>query len=146
DMHSWRDSASQQTQDDLDELLNAALPAAAFLLQESGEFFPFGVEVLTDGTVRHVAANPGTGEQPDSLAVLEMLADGFRSNRDNIRAAAFVANVSYDGSDAVQVESEHSEGQAIVLLAPFRRTRFSRRITFGEFVVGTSDPRVWTAG
>ncbi|HDH24689.1 MAG TPA: hypothetical protein ENH00_00645 [Actinobacteria bacterium] len=144
-MNSWRDSASQQAQDDLDELLNAALPAAAFLLRKNGELFPFGVEVMVDGTVRHVAADPGVGERPDSLAVLESLTDGFRANRMSIRAAAFVTNVSYNRSDAVRVESEHSEGLAILLLAPFRRTRFRRTITFGEFVAGAGEPKIWTA-
>ncbi len=56
-------------------------------------------------------------------------------NRDTIRAAAVIANVNDNGTDAVRVESEHSEDQAIVLLAPFTRTRFRRKLTFGELVL-----------
>jgi hypothetical protein len=67
-MASWRDSASQQAQDDLDGLLNMTLPFAQQMLSKSGEFYPFGATVTTKGETRLLAGDLGH-EHPASADV-----------------------------------------------------------------------------
>jgi hypothetical protein len=117
-MTSWRGSASQQAQDDLDGLLNASLPFAQEMLDKRGEFSPYAAAITVSGETRLIAGDPGEGEQPTSAAVTQVLVEGLRGERDTLRAAAVVSDVRRSDSDAVRVELEHEEGQAITVLLP----------------------------
>lgn len=142
-MSSWRDNASQQAQDDLDELLNASLPFTLQMLDGHGEFFPYGIVIGTDGEIRMVAGDPNLGEQPPSAAILASIVEGLRSERDTIRAAALVSDVRLADTDAVQVETEHVEGQAMAALLPYRRTKLRRSVKYGPLTAGQADPQIW---
>jgi hypothetical protein len=72
-----------------------------------------------------------------------MLYEGARQGASELRATAFVADVRANGGDAVRVELEHSEGQAIVVLLPYSRSRFKKTVTFGQPSGGPGEPRVW---
>jgi len=61
---SWRETTSQQAQEDLDALLELTLPFAQQQLAEHGEFFPFAAAVGADGAPRLIAADPGLGVLP----------------------------------------------------------------------------------
>ena len=144
-MSSWRDAASASAQDDLDGLLNTVLPLAEDLLGKHGKFFPFGGSVSSEGEESLTAADPGLGEWPGSDEVLAALYAGARGHATSTRAAAFVADVRANGSDAVRVELEHQEGTSLVVLLPYTRSRFKRALTFGQMSVSQGEPRVWTA-
>ena len=144
-MSSWRDAASASAQDDLDGLLNTVLPLAEDLLGKHREFFPFGGCVSTEGEASLTAADPGLGERPSSDEVLATLYAGARVHATSTRAAAFVADVRANGSDAVRVELEHQEGTSLVVLLPYARRRFKRALTFGQMSVSQREPKVWTA-
>jgi hypothetical protein len=142
-MPSWRDSASQQAQDDLDGLVNAALPFATQQLDENGEFFPYGVALSDAGETRMIAADTGQGDRPPSTAALSMMVEGLRRERSALRAIAIVADIRVDGGDAVRVELEHREGHAIAVLLPYKRKRFGRGIEYGRLTGGTADAQIW---
>lgn len=142
-MSSWRDSASEEAQADLDGLLNATLPFAQQMLDKKGEFIPFGASVAVDGGVAMAAGDPGQGEHPRSNDVLATLLEGFRSGRQVLRAVALVADVRVDGSNAVRVELEHRDGHAMALLLPYKRKRFGRGVEYGVLHAGTSGRQVW---
>jgi hypothetical protein len=144
-MTSWRDSASQSAQDDLDGLLNVVLPLAENMLGKNGEFFPFGGSVSRQGEASLTAADPGLGEHPASDVVLAHLYDGGRTTASIARAAAFVADVRANGSDAVRVELEHQEGVALVVLLPYTRSRFKKTVTLGQMSVAEGQPRIWSS-
>jgi len=140
---SWRDSATQQAQDDLDGLLDASLPFAQEMLDKHGEFFPYALAVSASGETKDVAGDPGEGEQPSSDAVLRTLVEGLRSERDMLRAAAVVSDVRLSDSDAVRVELEHIEGQALVVLLPYRQRRLRRGIEYGEIRASQGERQIW---
>src|SRR5262245_31089953 len=116
---SWRETASQEAQDDLDGLVNATLPFAQQMLARHGEFFPFAAAVTADGTVELLGADPGADARPAGTDVLDQLIGGLRGRAGNLRAAALVADVRAGESDAVRVELEHRDGHAICVLLPY---------------------------
>lgn len=142
-MASWRDSTSSQAQEDLDGLLNEVLSFAETRLSKYGEMYPFGAAVETGGKGRLLAADPGQGEHPSSLEVLETLYAGAREHRAELRAVAFAADVTANGSDAPRVETEHQEGVALTVLLPYARSRFKKSLTLGQMSVSAGERRIW---
>jgi hypothetical protein len=142
---SWRDSATEQAQDDLDGLVNVALPFARQMLEEHGEFFPYGVAIDESGEARMVAADPAQGEQPASVEVLATLVAGLRSERESLRAVALVSDVRLAGSDAVRVEMEHRDGHALVVVLPYKKRRLRRGVDYGDLGAASGSPQVWRA-
>jgi hypothetical protein len=144
-MTSWRETTSQQAQEDLDALLELTLPFAQQQLAEHGEFFPFAAAVGADGTPRLIAADPGLGERPTSRDVLDQLVGGLREQAGDIRAAALVADVRVGESDAARVELEHRDGQAICVLLPYKRRRLRCGVDYGELGAAPGQPRIWSS-
>ena len=140
---SWRDSASQQAQYDLDRLVNEALPLAQETLDKSGEFYPYGVAVALDGATRMIAGDPGEGEHPASTDVIATMLEGLTRTRDELRAIAIAADVRTSASDAIRVELEHRDGHAIAVLLPYKKKRFRRGIEYGSLSAAASTRRVW---
>ena len=132
-MSSWRDSASEEAQADLDGLLDLALPFAQEMLGKHGEFFPYAVALDEAGEARMVAGHDGDDDQPASAAVLGLLTEGLRHERDDLRAIALVADVRLTDSDAVRVELEHRDGHAL-----------ARGLDYRELVAVAGDAHVWT--
>ena len=142
-MTSWRDTASTSAQEDLDELLNLVLPHAGDLLAKNGRFYPFSASVSTDREASLTAVDPGLGEHPQPEQILAGLYDGARATATELRAAAFVADVQTDVSDAIHVELEHVNGIALVVLVPYKPLGLKRFPKFGEMSVSPGEPRVW---
>jgi len=143
-MPSWRDSASQQCQDDLDGLLNVTLSFAQQMLEHRAEFYPFGAALSTGGEVQLLGADTGPDDRPVSAAVHASLLDGIRCARADYRAVAICSDVRLPDSDAVRVELEHQDGQAMAVLLPYTKKRFSRGVEYGELRGGTATRQVWT--
>jgi hypothetical protein len=142
-MPSWRDSASGQVQADLDGLVRASLPFAQQMLEEHGDFLPYGVAVSTAGQIRMVAVDVGQRLRPSSVELLAMLVDGLRRRRDAIRAVALVFRVRLVASEAIRVELEHRDGQAVAVLLPYRRRRLRRRPQYGDLTTASGRHHLW---
>jgi hypothetical protein len=146
-MPSWRDTASQLTQDDLDGLLNVVLPFAQKMLEEHGEFYPFAAAITTDGQLELVAGDPDPGiEHPAARDIVVTCFDALVSRRDQIRAAAVVTNVRLHdtGGDAIAIHTEHVEGQVISARLPYSLPRlFRRRVSYGALQAGPAERRIW---
>ena len=142
-MASWRRSASQLAQDDLDELLNAVLPFAIETVGSRGELYPFGATIAKDGLTALSATDPGVGERSNSNEVLALLREGVTADKDSLRAAAYVADVRVEGGEAIRVELEHSEGVAIIVLVPYSRSRFRKSVKVSEMRVQPGELHAW---
>ena len=148
-MDTWRDTTSQQAQDDLDGLLNAVMPLARQTLARYGDLLPFGAATLTNGHVSMLAAYPG--DDLDALTnpeVFDGLKDGVQQQAGEYRAVAFVADGLLDGADAILVDLEHREGVALRMMVPYRRHRFPRRVSLNhaQGALQRVDPEVWADG
>jgi hypothetical protein len=88
---SWRDSATPRRRTTSIGLANAALSLATQMLENHGEFYPYGVALDGSGEARMVAGDPGQGERPASVDVLATLVAGLRTERDALRAIALVS-------------------------------------------------------
>jgi hypothetical protein len=143
-MASWRDSASQLAQDDLDGLLDPALGFAQQQLDKHGEFYPYAVVVDTDGQQRMVAADAGS-DRPASADLITTLIAALSEDRNDLRAAAIVADVRLPetSSDAIRVTLEHAERIALTVLLPYRPRRFGRGVDYGDLQTGTAAAFIW---
>lgn len=115
---------------DLDELLKALLPMAEMLLKKQGEFLPIGAVMLTNGEIRHVAAQIEDEEYPGSQPLIKILTETFQkeATEGKIRAAG----IGYDvltippgkdqKQDAICCSLEHCLGEAVDVFEPYKRT------------------------
>lgn len=145
-MKSWRDTASAAAQEDLDNLLNAVLPLAQGLLGKNGQFYPFAASVSASGEVSVAAADQGSGDRRDPAQVLVDLYEAARATAADNRASAFVVDVLANGSDAVQVELEHRDGIALVVLVPYKPSTLNRVPKFEQMSAAPGEPRIWVEG
>jgi len=141
---SWRDSASVESQADMDNLFNEAPAFVKQMLAKSGEFFPYALAVTQDGRKKMVAGYTGS-EHPPSTEVLTLLYEGLRREAGQNRAAAVVADVRLkaEATDGIQIEIEHSEGIAMTVLLPYRAKRLGKEVEYGQVTVLGSERRIW---
>jgi hypothetical protein len=143
-MTSWRDSASELAQADLDGLLNALLPFAQQELEKLGEFFPFGAIVTADGETRLLGADAMQDERPDSASIISMLLVDAQNKRAELRALGICSDIRAPDPDAIRVDLEHSEGVAMAVLMPYAKKRFGRGIKYSALQAGVATKQVWT--
>ncbi len=143
---SWRDSVSQSCQDDLDRLLQEALPFAKQQLTKYGEFYPYAIELLNSGESRIAAAYEGS-EHPASTDLLKMLYKVLSTKADELRGAAIISDVRIkdSGGDAIRVEVEHREGVAMAVLLPYRVQKkvLGGEIAYGDMLGENAERRIW---
>jgi hypothetical protein len=143
-MASWRDSASEVAQSDLDGLLNTLLPFAQQELEKLGEFFPFGAIVTADGETKLLGADEMQDERPDSASIISMLLAAAQDRRPELRAVGICSNVRSTDSDAIRVELDHSEGTALAVLLRYSEKRFGRGIEYAAMEASLAINQVWT--
>lgn len=125
--------------DEIQELLNFLLPHAEQMLNEHGQFYPYAAALDSDGEMAVVT--PAVDEDnPDVGEVLLALHQGLREKaaHGSIRASGITTDVtltdpdSGETTDAVQVELDHAEGDAVDVFVPYETQ--PGRIKFGELV------------
>jgi hypothetical protein len=143
---SWRDTASDEAQQQLDGLLGIGLGFAQQQLEKHGEFFPYAA-VIESGSdeARMIAAQPSdVGETPASTDVITYLVAALREQRDQISATAVVANVTIPSGDAIRVDLEHAEGQALTILLPYSKRTTDEAVEYGEIRAQAGHRQVWS--
>lgn len=108
---------------DLDQLLGACVEAAARLLAENGEFYPFALAVSADGEIVSPSIDPGS-DHPSADHVATLLLEALRTSRAEIRAAASCSDVRLrsdagEERDAIRIELESPEMDQLVVVVPY---------------------------
>lgn len=144
-MTSWRDTASAQSQNDLDGLLNVTLGFAQQQLSTHGEFFPFAAALGTNGETEMIAALPSAStDRPAPADVIASCLDQLTTRRHRLRAAAVVSNVKTSAlGDAIEVDLEHAEGHALQVVLPYTKRRLRKGAEFGQPHAQRGSKRVW---
>jgi len=125
--------------EEIEELLNFLLPFAEQMLAKEGEFYPYAAIVDAQGEVTAVATYEGD-EHPDVGDLLVTLHDQLRERAAEgaIRASGIAADVTLTDpesgktTDAVQVQLDHADAEAVDIYAPYERQ--GDEVKFGELV------------
>ena len=120
-----------------EQLMNEGIPFAKKMLSDYGEFYPFGLVLLADGTIQHVGAK-GRSEHPPSQELLGLLIDSFRkgAKEGKYKAVAVFLDVKVKSPttgrniDAVQVGLEHRDSYCADVYFPYTINKGA--VTFGE--------------
>ncbi len=139
-MTSWRDGLTENAQDELNQVLTAAVSFAETMLEAQGAFYPYAVGLTDAGATEMTAGS-------DADDVLEQLLEELASKRDTLRAGAVVAAVHLESidSDAVRVDIEHREGAALVVVIPYSRKKLRKKIEWGDLQSMVVQTRIWGA-
>lgn len=114
--------------EETNQLLNAALRAAEFMLQKG--FDPFTLVMNPDGTVRIVNAIPGTPDEPGTIEervaftrkVLRQMAEKKEAKAAALIGMGQVRLKGNEGStDVVILELEHEADEAFTFYVPYER-------------------------
>jgi len=142
-MASWRDTTSDAVLADLDGLVTAALTSAQALLTKIKGFAPYGVVLDAAGSLGPL--KPADGVEPSPEALLGSLYAVASAGRDDLRAVAFIADITVDGSSAVHAHVEHRDGgPALSVVAPYTHAdRTTSPVTYGDMRIAEAVRRTW---
>ena len=138
-MSSWRRTASEEAQQDLDSLVGLALETGEVNLEETGELRPFFIGIRTSGE-----KTLGTiGDESDAADLVERLVELIRKNRGDYRAVAVVKDVKLrdQDSDAIWVDLCHSEGPSMTCYLPYRLK--DEKVVAGEMGAQEQPNLIW---
>jgi hypothetical protein len=132
---------------DLAAVTEMGLTFARTLLERQGGFLPFAALVTADGK-REAASVELPDDDPDPADVLDELHRTLRARRDELRAAAVLADAQpapEDGplaaEDVVLVELGHADGPSLLVVAPYAID--ADAVSFGPISSLASGSGVW---
>lgn len=136
--------------EEIQKLLDYLLPFAEQMLTRDGEFYPYAAAVDTAGSIEAVGPAVET-DDPDVSDILVALHADLREQAAEgvIRASGIAADVtltdpdSGETTDAVQVELDHAEGDAVDVYVPYERE--DEGVKFGELVAAEGREPVFSA-
>ncbi len=131
---------------DLEEVMNTLIPFAQQMLAKAGEFFPFGASMRPDGTLAQNGTYTGS-EHPPSQELIDLLVAGFQRDAaaGSLRAAGICFDVrivppgATEKSDAICVQLEHADGEAIEIYVPYSKGWFGK-IKYAELFASKGTP------
>jgi hypothetical protein len=146
-MSNWRDTASEEVQDDFDRLAEVTIAAARNFLDQNGDFIPFPMVVKSDGELALIGLEqPVTPTPPDPQEVIAGIVGLFRDRRNSIRALAIASDVEIpaEATDAVEVRLEHRDGPSVTVLVPYQIDPLDDSYLYDEPIVTDAQAQIWT--
>lgn len=138
---AWRETASQQAQDQFGVLVDGAFGTAQDALRQHGAFLPFAVAWPTGATAPEVVQLEGSG---DVGVVMGATLDHLKERRDELDAYAVVMDASAVGTPGISVQLEHREGVALNVLQAYRKKKLGRGLEFSDDLASEDGERhVW---
>jgi hypothetical protein len=139
-----------EPREEIEQLLRFLLPVAEERLTTEGQFIPYAATLDAEGEVNSVGV--ADGEDPDVGELLLALHTELReqASAGAIRASGIAADVtltdpdSGEETDAVQLELDHVETDAIDVYVPY--TAGNEGISFGELVAAAGQAPVFGTG
>jgi hypothetical protein len=112
---------------DCETLMSSVLPFAKKMLDENGEFYPYGAAMRADKGIISVANYDGQ-EHPQSVDVIDGLKKIFVAGGTSgeFMATALISDVRVTlpsdntKSDAISVSLDHREGYSVVVFFPYK--------------------------
>lgn len=127
---------------DCEKLMNALLPLADKMLQDHGQFYPYGGYMKPSGEIVEVGAQDEDTDYPKSQDLLHVLRDSFSDmgKSGGCRATALVFDARVDfpetakKTNAIQVCIEHIDGYSAEIFFPYeiRDSRLNYGVTFAQ--------------
>jgi hypothetical protein len=119
------------------------------MLNEHGEFIPYGEALNSSGEIISIAGDTGE-ESPSSKDVIKLLTDYFIEQAiiGNFEATALVYDVrvslpgSDEVSDAIAVALDHKLGYSVVVFKPY--SIIDRKVKFGSMFVNSGKKVIFT--
>ena len=111
---------------DVEKLMNSALPFAEKMLNEHGEFLPYGEAMRPSGEIVSVGADSGE-EHPPSQELIDILRSAFKSaaaEGEYIATAIVYDSLtippgSEEKTDAIAVALDHRDDYSVLVFFPY---------------------------
>jgi hypothetical protein len=137
-----------EPREEIEQLLHYLLPVAEEQLNTEGEFRPYAAMLDADGEMNAVVG--ADDEEPDVGDLLLALHAELRERaaQGEIRASGIAADVtltdpdSGDVTDAVQLELDHAETEAVDVYVPYETG--NEGIKFGELVAAAGQAPIFS--
>jgi hypothetical protein len=136
-----------EPREEIEQLLHYLLPVAEEQLNREGEFRPYAAMLDADGEMNAVVG--ADDDAPDVGDLLLALHAELRERaaQGEIRASGIAADVtltdpdSGDVTDAVQLELDHAETEAVDVYVPYETG--TEGVTFGELVAAAGQAPIF---
>ncbi len=133
---------------DLNELFNDLIPFAERMLEEHGEFYPFGAMMRSNGEIALLGGETES-DRPRSQEILDLLVGALRdyASRGEIRAAGICLDMRItppeqsDEVDAICARLEHSSGEQAEVFVPY--SKVDGRHILQEPFAQRGEPRIF---
>ena len=135
---------------DYEALLNVLHPFAQQMLEEYGEFHPFGAAMQEDGKISMIGAQQEGEEYPKAEDLIATLESGLYEEAEQglIKASGICVDVRVlapggtEKTDAVQTSLEHREDKAVKVFLPYTKNS-TRKVHYGDIFSCAADPSVF---
>lgn len=130
-----------------DSLMNMIFPVAEQMLQESGEFHPYGAALKENGEYVCLSGYDGN-DHPSSKNIIRLLKDGFILGAESgvYKATALIFDVkvtlpSEQKSDAIAVALDHRDNYSVIVFFPYQLK--NGQLSLGEAFANKGDADIF---
>jgi hypothetical protein len=140
----WTEKLPDEVVADFDALLDRLMPLAQERLASEGVCWPVASAFDRKGVATDLI-DPADG--PRSVRDrLDMVYETLGDRADWLRSVGIAADVTALGVDNLRVTVEHRDGATFDIFLPYTRSRFRKKVLFGEVRIVSAYPAVWDDG